>query len=120
MIISCFSRVFLAERVKKDLVRGNERGENVTAILSGHIAEVASLTFLSDGTLLISGSADQTLKLWDVQTGGVIKTLCDHTGPVNSVSISSNHTTIASGSKDHTIHLRDIQTGKCHCIIKLQ
>ena len=42
-----------------------------TAILSGHTKEVRSLIFFPDGTLLVSGSFDKTVKLWDVQTGGL-------------------------------------------------
>ena len=33
-----------------------------------------SLAFSLDGTLLVSGSEDGAIKLWDVQTGGVVKT----------------------------------------------
>ena len=60
----------------------------------------------------------QTVKLWDVQTGGVIKTFYGHTDWVLSVSISADCTTIASGSDDKTIHLWDIWTRECHCVIK--
>jgi len=89
------------------------------AALSGHTETVRSLTFSSDGTSLVSGSDDWTVKLWDVQTGGVVKTF-GHTGIVWSVSISADCTRIASGSGDNTIHLWDIQTGECHCVIKQQ
>ena len=74
-----------------------------TAILSGHTNQVESLTFSSDGTSLVSGSLDDTIMLWDMQTGGVVKTFHGHTSGVCSVSISSDTTTIASGSYDHTI-----------------
>ena len=76
-----------------------------------------SVTFSSDGTSLVSGSDDKTLKLWDVQTGGVVKTFHGHTSWILSLSVSSDCTTIASGSSDNTIRLWDIQTGECHCII---
>jgi len=70
-----------------------------------------------DGTLLVSGSADHTIKLWDVQTGGTVKTFCGHTHLVLSVSISADNTMIASGSRDQTIRLWDIGTGQC-CVIE--
>jgi WD40 repeat protein len=79
---------------------------------------VGSLTFLPDGTSLISGSDDWTLKLWDIQTGGIIRTFSGHTGCVCSVSISADCTTIASGSKDKTICLWDVQTGDCNHVIR--
>ena len=91
-----------------------------TAVLSGHTDEVNSLVFSSDGTSLVSGSDDKTVKLWDVQTGGVVKTFFGHTSWVQSVSISADSTRIASGSLDNTIHLWDIQTGECYCVIEQQ
>ena len=93
---------------------------NQLAVLSKHTDWVISLAFSSDGTFLVSGSDDRTVILWDVQTGGVVKSFCGHTGHVNSVSISMDYTTIASGSSDHTIRLWDIQTGGCNCIINRQ
>ena len=61
------------------------------AILSGHTGWVRSLAFSLDGVLLLSGSGDETVKLWDVQTGGVVKTFHGHTGEVLCVSISPDH-----------------------------
>ena len=90
------------------------------AVLSGHTREVNCVTFSSDGTSLVSGSDDFTVKLWDIQTGGVVKTFSGHTKGVWSVSTSADCTTIASGSLDNTIHLWDIQTGECQCIIRQQ
>ena len=58
------------------------------------------------------------LNLWDVQTGGVVKTFHGHTGGVWSDSISADCTMIASGSRDDTIRLWDVQTGECCCVIK--
>jgi WD40 repeat protein len=91
-----------------------------TAILSEHTEEVNCVVFSLDGTLLVSGSGDNTVKLWDIQTGGVVKTFYGHTDCVLSVSISADCTQIASGSDDHTICLWDIETGGCHHTIKHQ
>ena len=92
-----------------------------TAVLSEHTEEVDCLTFSSDGTSLVSGSCDCTVKLWDVQTGGVVKTFSGHTSTVWSVSISSaDCTTIASGSADDRIYLWDVQTGECSHNIEQQ
>jgi len=78
---------------------------------------VGSLSFSSDGTLLVSGSHDKTAKFWDIQTGGVVKTFHGHSSWVCSVSISPDCTTIASGSNDETIRLWATQTGVCYCVI---
>ena len=87
------------------------------SVLSNHADRVNSLAFSLDGTFLVSGSSDETVNLWDIQTGGVIKTFYGHTLSVWSVSISPDCTMIASGSLDHTIELWDAQTGECHCVI---
>ena len=87
------------------------------SVLSGHTGRVHSLTFSSDETFLVSGSGDCTINLWDIQTGGVIKTFHGHIWSVWSVSISPDCTMIASGSFDCTIRLWDTQTGECCHII---
>jgi len=114
----------------KDIIGvGLDSGEIITldgitgiqkAILSGHTTYVQSLAFFPDGTLLISGSCDKTIKLWDVQTGGVVKTFHGHTGYVDSVSISADCSMIASGSWDKTIRLWAIQTEECYRVIEQQ
>ena len=87
-------------------------------VLHGHDPHVYCLAFSLDGVFLVSGSRDGTIRLWDMQTGGVIKTFCGHTNPVNSISISPDSTTIASGYRNGKISLWDIQTGDCHYIIQ--
>jgi WD40 repeat protein len=89
------------------------------AVLSEHTTEVKCVTFSSDGTSLVSGS-HKTIKLWDVQTGGVVKTFYGHTGSVWSVSISVDCTIIASVAGDDIIHLWNIQTGECYHTIQQQ
>ena len=44
-----------------------------TSVLCGHTELILSLTFSQDGTLLTSGSKDKTVRVWDVQTSGVIR-----------------------------------------------
>ena len=89
-----------------------------TAILSGHDGCVRSVTFSSDGKLLVSGSDDNIVKLWDVQTGGIVQDFSGHNHYVLSVSISADSAIIASGSCDKTIRLWDVSTGECHNVIE--
>ena len=88
-----------------------------TSILSCYNNEVNSLAFSFDGKFLVSGSDKNTVNLWNIQTGRIIKTFNGHTQLVWSVSISLDCTVIASGSQDHTIRLWNVQTGECHCVI---
>lgn len=43
--------------------------------MPGHIDWVRAISFSPDGGTLISGSQDETIKLWDVSTGECLKTL---------------------------------------------
>ena len=49
-----------------------------SALLSGHTDAVECVVFSSDGTSLVSGSWDETVKFWDLQAGGVVKTFFGH------------------------------------------
>jgi WD40 repeat protein len=80
--------------------------------LTGHSGEIASLAFTPDSQILISSSADKTIKLWNLKTGQLIRTLRGHTARVNSLAISSDSQLLASGSTDKTIKLWNLKTGQ--------
>lgn len=90
------------------------------AILSEHTDEVRSVAFSSDGVSIVSGSNDKTVKVWDVQTGGVIKTFYGHKYWISSVSISTDSIMIASGDEYGMIYLWDIERCEHHCVIEQQ
>ena len=73
--------------------------------------EIASLAYSIDGTIFASGSWDNTIRLWDANTGAHLKTLIGHESSVNSIAFSPDGKTLASGSQDETIRLWDIATG---------
>jgi WD40 repeat protein len=93
--------------LQKTLNYRNERNR-----LEGHQNSVRSISFSPDGKTLASGSADKTIKLWELATGKEIKTLSGHQGGVNSVSFSPDGKTLASASGDKTIKLWELATGK--------
>jgi WD40 repeat protein len=80
--------------------------------LEGHNDSVRSVSFSPDGKTLASGSADKTIKLWDLETGKEIRTLKGHDNYVNTISFSPDGKTLASGSGDKTIKLWNLETGK--------
>ncbi|KIS66794.1 uncharacterized protein UMAG_10852 [Mycosarcoma maydis] len=61
--------------------------------------------------VLISGSLDNTLKIWDVRTGRCIRTLFGHVEGVWSLDVDKLR--IASASHDRTIKIWDRDTGYC-------
>jgi WD40 repeat protein len=63
------------------------------------------VSFSHDSKTLASGSADKTIKLWNLETGKQIRTLNGHSEGVMSVSFSPDGKTLAPGSWDKTIKL---------------
>ena len=70
------------------------------------------MSFSPNGETLASGSDDRTIRLWDANSGRVLRTLTGHTDSVLSVSFSPNGETLASGSDDGTIRLWDVRSGR--------
>ena len=73
--------------------------------LEGHLGEVLSVSYSPDGTKIISGSRDKTIKIWDANTGECLKTLEGHSSYVWSVAYSLDSKRIISGSADETIKI---------------
>ncbi|KAF8573689.1 WD40 repeat-like protein [Ramaria rubella] len=75
---------------------------------------IQSVAFSPDGTHIVSGSTDKTLRLWDAASGVHLNTLTGHTGhtgQVQSVAFSPDGTHIVSGSDDKTLRLWDTASG---------
>ncbi|EIM89586.1 WD40 repeat-like protein [Stereum hirsutum FP-91666 SS1] len=74
---------------------------------------VLSVAFSPDGTKIVSGSIEHTLRMWDVESGEeVSKPFEGHTDSICSVAFSPDGTKIVSGSTDRTIRVWDVESGK--------
>jgi len=80
--------------------------------LTGHQGEIFGLAFDPTNQVLASGSGDQTIRLWDVQTGRLQTILKGHTAPVRTLAFSSRGNFLASGASDKTTRVWNLQTGK--------
>src|SRR5258707_9834295 len=78
---------------------------------TGHADSIRSVCYSPDGTRVVSGSNDKTIRIWDAESGTVIgEPLTGHTGWVHSVAYSSNGQHIVSGSDHVTIRISDSET----------
>ena len=100
----------------------------VLKTLAGHTGSIESIAITSDNSKIVSGSGtkysikihdfihDCTIKVWDIDTGKVLKTLAGHTGSIESIAITSDNSKIVSGSgpgyKESTIRVWDLERGK--------
>jgi WD40 repeat protein len=80
--------------------------------LRGHKGAVTAVAFSPDDRLLASGSADNTVKLWDAATGKEVRGLDGHEDRVLSVAFSPDGSRLVSASADRTVRLWDTTTGK--------
>ncbi len=72
--------------------------------LKGHLDEITSVTISPDGNRLASASEDQTIKIWDVNTGEELSTLHEEQTAF-CLAFSPDGQRLASGSEDGTIKL---------------
>jgi len=86
-------------------------GLNITChgSFTGHSGPVWALA--ATESLLISGSSDATVKIWELATSACKLTLTGHEGIVHAVAVNNRH--VISGSSDKLLKVWDIDTGKC-------
>jgi WD40 repeat protein/class 3 adenylate cyclase len=77
-----------------------------------HNSAVKSIAVSPDGKYILSGSEDNTAKLWETATGKEIRTFKGHCGWVCGVCFSPDGKFVLTGSYDHTLKLWETATGK--------
>ncbi|OAP58379.1 hypothetical protein AYL99_07469 [Fonsecaea erecta] len=79
----------------------------------GHSNYVYSLAFSPKGNMLVSGSFDEAVFLWDVRSGRVMRSLPAHSDPVGGVDFLRDGTMVCSCAGDGLIRIWDAGTGQC-------
>jgi RNA polymerase sigma factor (sigma-70 family) len=78
----------------------------------GHDEEALCAAFSPDDSLLVTGSADKTARIWEAATGKEKHTLKGHTDAILVVAFSPDGKLVATAGKDGVVMLWDVQTGK--------
>jgi WD40 repeat protein len=86
-----------------------ETGE-VGPPIAAHNDEILSIALTHDGTLLATGGADKTVRLWDPATLKELAKLEGHTGHVTCVAFNADGTQLASGGTDRDVKVWDVKT----------
>jgi WD40 repeat protein/CRP-like cAMP-binding protein len=78
----------------------------------GHADQIVSVAFSPDGLFVLTGSDDQTARLWDVTSGEEIVQFNGHGGPITSVAFSPDGRFVLTGSDDQTARLWEADSGR--------
>ncbi|CAI2185311.1 11560_t:CDS:10 [Funneliformis geosporum] len=92
----------------------------VRATLTGHRGNVKCVEFVGEeGREIVSGSSDNTIRIWETESAKVIGSLEGHESRIWDVSSNKNGSMVSSASGDGTIKLWDMKASKHSCIISL-
>ena len=78
--------------------------------LSGHNNWIRSIAISPDGQTVVSGSWDNTIKVWDWVNGSLQGTLATQSDKIFAVAITPDGQTVISGGADGTINIWDLAT----------
>ncbi|KAG1807417.1 WD40-repeat-containing domain protein [Suillus variegatus] len=88
---------------------------NITVIQAG--CWIRFLLWIGYGKSVASGSGDGAVRLWDMDTGKVVKKFTGHTEPVASVCWSPDGERVVSGSDDETFRVWDVESSETILIL---
>ncbi len=87
-------------------------GGPLIRILEGHTSFVNAVAVTPDGLHVVSGSDDNTLRVWDLAMGETKTTHQGHTSFVKAVAVTPDGRRVVSGSADNTLRVWDLATGE--------
>jgi WD40 repeat protein len=80
--------------------------------LEGHTGSVNACALSPDGSLIVSGSSDSTLKVWETNTGLELRTITGHEGQVWACAFSADGSFVVSGGEDGLLRIWDARSGE--------
>ncbi|KAI7907669.1 quinon protein alcohol dehydrogenase-like superfamily [Cokeromyces recurvatus] len=94
------------------MIERNWRNNNYKlTVLSGHTDGVMCVQFCDAINILMTGSYDKTVRIWNLESGELIRTLTGHTRCVRALQF--DEAKLVTASMDHTLKIWNWQTGKC-------
>lgn len=100
------------EKPLLDSLQHWKSGANEVKTFRGHSRGVWSVAYAPDGLTLASGGSDRYVRLWDIETGRLLKSLRGHTHDIRQVAFSPDGQVLATASEDRTIRLWNPQSGE--------
>ncbi|MFQ4139472.1 protein kinase domain-containing protein [Nodosilinea sp. PGN35] len=88
------------------------------ATLKGHQSWVTALAFSTQQPVLVSGSLDDSVRIWNWQTGDLLHTLKGHARGVNAVAIDRRGQLLVSCGDDATVKVWHLSDGSLRHTLK--
>ncbi|MEA5471283.1 hypothetical protein [Spirulina sp. 06S082] len=85
--------------------------------LDGH-PTTSAIAISPDGKILVSGGRDKAIKVWDIETGELKRTLQSDSGEIESLAIAPDGKTVVSGSGDRMVRIWDISSNQAPKMLK--
>ncbi len=80
-------------------------------ILSDHIGWINSVKLNKSGTLVISGSEDHNIKLWEVSRGILLRTFSEHITATKDVIFSPDEMSVISAEGNYVVYWKNAVSG---------
>jgi WD40 repeat protein len=109
---SLFARANFESGVGGRIVLSTDKAPDFRRPFEGHTDVIHALAFSRDSKLLASCSYDRLIKLWDVETGKLLRDLKDHSDAVYCVRFSPDGKLLASAGADRAVKVWDVASGK--------
>ncbi|MEM1136943.1 MAG: caspase family protein [Bacteroidota bacterium] len=77
----------------------------------GHEGRASYVTINPSHSIIATTASDGIIKLWDIASGRILRSLDGHTSKVNAISFSYDGNLLVSGSYDKTIKVWEVNTG---------
>jgi WD40 repeat protein/serine/threonine protein kinase len=80
--------------------------------LTGHEFAVNSVAVTANSKYIVTGSADKTVRLWELESGKEMRRFIGHEAAVNGIGVTPDNRYVVSVSSDKTVRVWELESGK--------
>ncbi len=94
------------------VVAATDQTKPELVLQTGHSKQVEAVIFSPENGWAASGSFDNTIKIWEVESGRELRSLSGHSNAVKALACSTDGKWLASGGNDGTVRIWDVESAK--------
>jgi hypothetical protein len=97
---------------------GGAQSTRLHRLLKGHSREVKVAAYSPDGTRILTGSDDGTVRLWDAESGAEVAVLQPNAGRIGGAAFAPDGKRVAIAVGDATARIWDVSSGRELVVLK--